>query len=374
MGFSDWLTGTKCAECGKKIPGDKFSRTVMGTSVWVCYDCNEKQSEERRLETERKMAAAEERRLENVIAEQKRAAEAAAAMGQRSDPDIAEAMSTIVLREYTAFTKTVGAAGGGKVQINHQAAFMYFLAVASYAFRRFLGLQLDSVRLDRIEETAGRYALAGFIHGMVRNTASVNPAEPVREKLLATLVEGYRKVCGVHQQNVAHFLNVSEESKEKAIFAYCLSRSLDWFGKEFAEASAEVKTRLVQCAGKAYIQAISVGSLLPPQLAALESPVNLEIDFQLPESWCLRQKGPFFRYYDPSTPQYVFMVVVGAPLSKPETPEGLLRRIVVAPDAVFTSLGPDRAIAHYKTSDPENGQQKDDRHWALAESKGEGTR
>jgi ribosome-binding protein aMBF1 (putative translation factor) len=76
LGFSDWLTGTNCAECGRKIQGTRFARTVMGTSVWVCSACNEKQQEERRLETERNAAAAEERRLENFVAQQKLFAEA----------------------------------------------------------------------------------------------------------------------------------------------------------------------------------------------------------------------------------------------------------------------------------------------------------
>jgi hypothetical protein len=82
-----------------------------------------------------------------------------------------------------------------------------------------------------------------------------------------------------------------------------------------------------------------------------------------------------FRYYDPSKPQYALMVSTGLPLSRTETPEALLRRILstVSPAVVPVSLGPERAIAHYRTSIPENGQPKDDHHWLLAESKGGGS-
>lgn len=159
MGFSEWFTGTKCAECGRKIEGARFDRTVMGTKVWVCFACNEKAKEERRLDTESNIAGAVERGQENATAEQKRDAEIAAAIQPRSDADIAEAMSKILLGKYAAFTKAVHDTVGG-AGLNHEAAFMYFLAVASYPVRRLLRLQLDNARLDRIEETAGRYALS----------------------------------------------------------------------------------------------------------------------------------------------------------------------------------------------------------------------
>ena len=166
------------------------------------------------------------------------------------------------------------------------------------------------------------------------------------------------------------------------MMAYFLPLCLEWFNKKFAEASVEAKTRMTQCAGNAFIEAMSVAAFLQPQLATLGSPVNRDIEFQLPESWILREERPStivgkstFRYYDPSTPQYVLLVSTGAPLSRPETPEALLRRILptVAPEAVPVSLGPERAIAHYRTSIPENGQAKDDHHWLLAESKGGGS-
>jgi hypothetical protein len=338
----------------------------MGTKVWVCFACNEKLKEERRQES--------------ADAEEKRAAQAAAAIQQRSDADIAEAMSTIFLREYTAFTKGVHDAGGN-IGFNH-AAFMYFLAVSSYACRRFLSLQLDGARLDRIQETAGRYALAGMIHATLRNTAEAVGNEPIRQKLLSTLVERYRKISGVHQQNLEHFLKKSEEKNEGMMLAYLLPLSLEWFGKDFADAPVEGKTRMTQFAGNAFIQAMSVASFLQPQLATLGSPVNRDIEFRLPESWILREERPLvirgkssFRYYDPSTPQYNLWVSTGVPDSRPETPEALLRRILptVSQAAVPVSLGPERAIAHYRTSISENGQPKDDHHWLLAESKGGGS-
>jgi hypothetical protein len=339
----------------------------MGTKVWVCFACNEKLKEERRQES--------------VDAEQKRAAQAAAAIQQRSDADIAEAMSTIFLREYTAFTKRVHDAGGN-TGFNHEAAFMYFLAVSSDACRRFLSLQLDGARLDRIQETAGRYALAGFIHGMVRNTAEAVGDEPIRQKLLSTLVERYRKVSGIHELNLEHFLKKGAEKIEKMAMAYFLPLTLEWFGKDFADAPVERKTRLTQCAGNALFQAMGVATFLLPQLATLGTPVNRDIEFHLPESWILREERPSviggtssFKYYDPSTPQYNLWVSTGDPDSRPETPEALLRRILptVSPAAVPVSLGPERAIAHYRTSNPENGQPKDDHHWLLAESKGGGS-
>jgi len=383
MGFSDWLTGTKCAECGQKIQGARFARTVMGTSVWVCLACNEKQKEERRLESERNIALAAKHRQESADAQQKRAAEAAAAIQQRSDADIAEAMSTIFLREYEAFAQKAHDAGG-KAAFNHQAAFMYFVAISSYACRLFLGLQFDSARLDRIQETAGRYALAGFIHARVRNTTEAVGDEPIRQKLLSTLVDSYREVSRVHQQNVKHFFEKCDVKNEKMMFDYSSVLCFNWFGKDFVDASTEGKTRMVQCAGLAFIQAMSAGRFLQHQLETLKSSINRDIDFQNPESWCLREESPSpiagqpsFRYYDPATPQYALLVSVGAPLSRPETPEALLRRILpaVAPDAVPVSLGPERAFAHYRTSIPENGQPKDDHHWVLADSRGgSGTR
>jgi hypothetical protein len=226
--------------------------------------------------------------------------------------------------------------------------------------------------------------LAGFIHATVRNTAEAVGNEPIRQKLLSTLVERYRKVSGVHQQNLEHLLKKSEEKNEKMMLAYFLPLSLEWFGKDFADAPVERKTCMTQCTGIAFTQAMRVAAFLQPQLAALGSPVNREIEFRLPESWILREQRPSviggestFRYYDPSTPQYALMVSTGAPLSKPETPEALLRRILstASPATVPVSLGPERAFAHYRTSIPEDGHPKDDHHWLLAESKaGGGTR
>jgi hypothetical protein len=347
----------------------------MGTNVWVCFACNEKLKEERWFDTER-LAGAAEGGQESADAEQKRAAQAAAAIQQRSDADIAEATSTTVLREYTAFAKRAHDAAGGNTGFNHEAAFMYFLAVSLYSCRRFLSLELDSARLDRIQETAGRYALAGFIHGMVRNTAEAVGDEPIRQKLLSTMVERYRTMSGVHQQNLEHLLKSEEKTgsssvpdtagswpvsgsmtswKEKMMFAYLLPLPLEWFGKDFADASVEGKTRMTQCAGNALFQGMGVAPFLQPQLATLGSPVNRDIELRLPESWILREERPSaiggkssFRYYDPSTPQYALMVSAGAPLSRTEAPEALLRRILptVSPAAVPVSLGPERAIAH----------------------------
>jgi hypothetical protein len=351
----------------------------MGTRVCVCFACNEKVKEEHRFDTGRSIAGPAEARQESADEEQKRAAQAAAAIQQRSDVDIAETMSTIFHREYTAFTKK--GVAGGNTGFNHEAAFMYFLAVSSYACRRFLSLQLDSARLDRIQETAGRYALAGFIHATVRNTAQAVGNEPIRQKLLSTLVERYRKMSGVHQQNLEHLLKKSEEKNERMMLAYFLPLSLEWFGKDFADAPVEGKTRMIQCANDAFIQAMSVATFLQPQLATLGSPVNRDIEFRLPESWILREERPVvirekssFRYYDPSTPQYNLLVSTGVPHSRPETPEALLRRILpmLPPAVVPVSLGPERLIAHYRTSIPENGQPKDDHHWLLVESKGGG--
>jgi hypothetical protein len=276
----------------------------MGTKVWVCFACNEKAKEERRFDTERNLAEAAEGGKESADAEQKRAAQAAAAIQQRSDADIAEAMSTIFLREYTVFTKGVHDAALGNTGFNHEAAFMYFLAVSSYACRRFLSPDLDSARLDRIQEMAARYALAGFIHGMVRNTTEAVGDEPIRQKLLSTLVERYRKMSSVHQRNLEHLLKSEEKTgsssapgtadswpvsvstaswKEKMFLAYFLPLPLEWFGKDFADAPVEGKTRMTQCAGNALFQAMGVAAFLQPQVATFGSPVNRDIEFHLPE-------------------------------------------------------------------------------------------
>src|SRR5215475_15570203 len=75
LGFSEWFTRTKCAECGRKIEGARFDRTVMGTKVWVCFACNEKPKEERRFDTERNLTGAAEGGQESVDTQQKRAAQ-----------------------------------------------------------------------------------------------------------------------------------------------------------------------------------------------------------------------------------------------------------------------------------------------------------
>jgi len=369
LGFSDWLGGTKCAECGQKIQGPRVARTVMGASVWVCGACDEKQKEQRRLDTERSAAESAERRQENEAERQKRVAEAAAAIGQRSDVDIAAAMSTITLREYDGFFKEVQPLCGN-AEFNHHAAFLYFLSIATYAFRKSLGVQLDSARLDRIDETAARYALAGFIHGMFRKIPGFVQTEPIREKLLSKVTENYGKVCEVHRKNVERLWELQAEKNEKGVFAYFLRPAVEWFGQSFADAPVEVKTRMSQAVGKALFKALAVGDSLQQQLATLGSFVNREIDFPAPESWILRHERPF-TYYDPASPQYRLLVSPGVPVAGSEAPEALVRRILVAvaPEAVCVPLGSDRAIAHYKTAVAENGQPKEDHHWVFAESR-----
>src|SRR5262249_4337297 len=143
---------------------------------------------------------------------------AAAAIAQRSDADIAEAMSTVVLKEYQAFCKEVFEAVGTAAGLKHADAFTYILSASAYAFRAFLLPELGAGRMDRVQERLALYAFAGLIHGVVRN-----PKEPPRDsapldrgKLLASLCEAFPKAAEIHQQN---FWKLDGEQQ---IATYCM--------------------------------------------------------------------------------------------------------------------------------------------------------
>src|SRR6187399_988812 len=151
MGLADWITGTKCADCGLKIQGPKFSRVIFGSEMWVCGSCEEKRKTERKNERD--------------AAEQRRNQDAGAAFRGRSDADIAEVMARSTLREYAAFVKEVSDITGGDIQANPIPAFMFVLFTqATIVLRGISNSQFDGERVARIHDLLVRYALAQIIH------------------------------------------------------------------------------------------------------------------------------------------------------------------------------------------------------------------
>jgi hypothetical protein len=370
MGISDWVGGTKCSECGQRIQGQKISRTVMGTSVWICGICDQRHKEELQRDLQKSRAEEGERKKRLAADQERRLLEAATAIQQRSDAEIAEAMSRVVLLQFGTFHNELRAAGQ-TINVHQTQAFFFILAASAYPFRGFLRQRIGVMRFDRIEALASRYALAGLIRWRFR---SENPPDSLtfeRQQLLERLIKEYRETSVVHLQNISKLLKTAGE---EAIPVFFMSLCRTWFEKDFLDSLVNQKDkglRLIQFAGQVFHRAMSAGGLLESQLAQLASHVNTDIEFGLPGSWHLRRRDPY-TYYDAGTPQYELAVTVGKPQSRSQTVIEFVHKIIptVAPGAEPVSLSPLRASFHYRTTFPIEGQPKDDHHWILAEKRG----
>jgi hypothetical protein len=116
--------------------------------------------------------------------------------------------------------KEVRQATGGEISLNPIPAFMYVLAAASYVFRASFDPPFESVRIERLEETLARYALAGFVHITIRNPPPGAGAPAMdRAALVAQLVTQYLQVSEDHRGNIAIVLK-SGDKNPQAIIAH----------------------------------------------------------------------------------------------------------------------------------------------------------
>jgi hypothetical protein len=360
MGLSDWIGGTKCSECGSKIQGPKFSRVTFGTTVWVCAACEEKRKAEQKKEHE---AAALRGQMEQT-----------AAIRERSDADIALVLAKNAMKGYAAFEKEVLQAAGGEIALNPIPTFMYVLAAASYVFRASIDPPFENVRIEHIEETLARYALAGFIHIMVRNPPPGDGSKPIdRAKLLAELVVQYLQVSESHRHNIAITVKAGDKDP-KAVLAHLGGMGANFLfsqPEKFAEylQSDKEKFRLLnQCILHILMRAFNLQASIRLELAGNTMQVNRQIAVELPDSWLLRQTDPWLLYCDPCTPQYNLAISVRA-VSSADSAVEVVRRglLTTAPDVDPVPLGPSRAMAQYRIAGVEHGEAKDDHHWILAE-------
>jgi hypothetical protein len=360
MGLADWIGGAKCSECGLKIQGPKFSRMTFGTTVWVCVACEEKLKAEQKKDLE---SAALRAQIQQ-----------AAAIRERSNADIALVLARNAMNGYGAFAKEVRQTTDGEISLNPFPAFMYVLAAASYVFRASIDPPFESVRIERLEETLARYALAGFIHITIRNPPTGAGTQAMdRAALLAQSVAQYLQVSEVHRGNIAIAVKAGNNDL-KAVLAHLggLGANILFSQPEkFAEylLSDKEKYRLLNlCILHILTRTFNLQAPMLLQLAANTTRVNREIAVELPDSWLLRQIDPWFLYCDPGTPQYNLAISVHA-VSSGDSAVEVVRKglLTTAPDGDPVPLGPSRAMAHYRIAGVELGEAKDDHHWILAE-------
>ena len=99
---------------------------------------------------------------------------------------------------------------------------------------------------------------------------------------------------------------------------------------------------------------------------------NLALD--VPDGW-IANIAASYEFYDPARPEYRVWVTVQDPLADydgtdPEVVGRDMTGIAGGRQGVCVSLGADRALVSYRTSQDESGIAKDDRHWWLLERDG----
>jgi hypothetical protein len=359
MGVTDWFSGVKCADCGKKIEGPRVSRVILATQCWVCNACEEK------FQAKQKSA--------RVAEEQRRQQESAAAVLQRSDEDIAEALQRIVLNEYLSFARQAAQVADGAFELNHIDTFGFVLTAVRWAVPADSPLRLNRDRMANIEAILVRYAFAGFIRATIRNPQPSVAVEPFdRAAMLVELDARYRNAAEAYGTYLRGILKTTDE---KDTITYFTMLGTKVFFKppekvvDLLLSDKEKFTRLLQCISGIFRIPTKFAARFELELAALNTRGNVQIAIDLPSSWLLRQTDPWLLYRDPCTPQYNLLITVNVPASS-ESPVAVLNRVLLmnAPDAAPpVELGANRAMAQYRIAGIEAGQAKDDRHWLLAE-------
>jgi len=185
----------------------------------------------------------------------------------------------------------------------------------------------------------------------------------------------FRTDAETHKENFARL-----EEKPELLNQYLVQMAAGTFFPkdyflELRNSNKEQLGRMTSCVNDALHRIFLSVPLVGIQAARLTSPPNTRLAIDLPDTWYLRQQDPYL-YYDPTTPQYNLIVSVYPPEPADVSPVEFVGKILRKTGnlAVPEGIGLTRALARWRSAEPEAGKAKDDYHWLLAHRQPNGYR
>jgi hypothetical protein len=259
------------------------------------------------------------------------------------------------------------AAIGEIAEVDRTGTFFFAMSAIAHGLR----LRHVGESAARITEAFERYAIAGFV-----NVFSF-PAGTADATVRRAFMGGYQKVGLSYSHRFDEILadwRNADVGQMIAIWARDIATSA--LLKQFDPRADPERTRRVIeiLLEDVWMAALNdVRQIEEAAIAAAGDALwNLALD--APDGW-IANSGASYEFYDPARPEYRVWVTVQDPLADydgtdPEVVGRDLAGIAGARQGVSVSLGADRALVSYRTSEDESGIAKDDRHWFLLERDG----
>jgi len=251
---------------------------------------------------------------------------------------------------------------GDNVTIDRALMFHYTMSAVAYWWR--LGRCGESP--GRVQEAFERYAIARFIH-----RCGLSPKVRATE-VRAWFLTRYRAIFPFFEERFDKTLaKWQTDDGQRLLHLWALQLVMEFSSRRFDLHDKERARRAVLAVENVWSKALlQILRLDVDAVAVSVDPMsNLAVD--APEGW-LATAGPPGEFYDPALPEYHVWITVVDPLVDYDgsDPMVVARDLAHQPDRTAGSsvrLGPDRALAVYRTSADESGVPKDDRHWWLLE-------